>query len=89
MTDQSQTETPTEPVATKTCGCEAGAEIVPGLGCTAYRNSEWYDQDVSHEIMMRSGGLGFGVALDADAATMSMHLQANGLSHEEAVALGF
>jgi hypothetical protein len=33
--------------------------------------------------MMRHGGLGFGVFKDVDTATMSMHLQANGLSHEE------
>jgi hypothetical protein len=67
------------------CGC--GGFIELGLGCTRYLGSEVHDFDVMSEGMMRSGGLGFGVALDPGEAIMSMHLQTNGLSFERSEAV--
>lgn len=63
------------------CGC--GGTIEEGKGCLNYLGSDQHERDNQHETMMRHGGLGFGVFKDVDTATMSMHLQANGLSHEE------
>lgn len=65
------------------CGC--GGTIEPGKGCLLYLDSEEHVLDTDHEGRMRAGGLGFGVWLDNATAMMSMHLQVNGLKHEETV----
>lgn len=62
------------------CGC--GGEIVPGYGCDDYGSSEWFYEDVLHESMRRTQGLGFGVGLTSDNAAMSMHLQRYGMPFE-------
>lgn len=78
---------PSKLVEEKKCGC--GGEIKQDEGCVKYHGSDAHFQDAQHENMMRAGGLGFGTAYydDSSTAMMSMHLQANGLSPEEASAI--
>lgn len=65
--------------------CECGGEIKQGAGCLAYLGSDDHTQAAQHEDMMRVGGLGFGVHHeDSYDAMMSMHLQDNGFTYEEA-----
>lgn len=64
------------------CGCEG--EIKQGIGCLAYLDSDEHHQATQHENMMRAGGLGFGTQHSSSDAMMSSHLQANGLSYDEA-----
>lgn len=68
-------------------GCGCGGDVVERIGCTSYYGSYRYFDDMSHEDMMRHGGLGFAVNRDVSEATMSFHLQANGLSYEQAEAV--
>lgn len=67
------------------CGC--GGEIKKGVGCLDYLDSDAHDQDSQHEDMMRARGLGFGIQRNSFDAMMSMHIQANGLEYNEALAI--
>lgn len=69
------------------CGC--GGDIIEGVGCQQYSRSEDLNLAVNSETMMRVGGLGFGQSVfdSADTAVMSLHLQQNGLSHQQAEAI--
>lgn len=68
------------------CGC--GGELNEKGYCLIYWDSKDFDLDVSHELTMRAGGLGFGVSLSADDAMMSMHRQAHGATYEEVCIAG-
>lgn len=64
--------------------CECGGEIEQGKGCLAYLGSEKHDRDANYETIMRTGGYGFTTHNDTHVAMMSVHLQENGFSLEEA-----
>lgn len=66
----------------KRCGC--GGEIKNGEGCLAYLGSEKHDRDVNYEEIMRAGGYGFTTQDDVAVAMMTVHLQENGFSSDEA-----
>lgn len=68
----------------KRCGC--GGEIKQGAGCLTYNGSDDHQSDAQHEDFMRHYGRGFGSCAYPDSfdAMMSMHLQANGLTFDEA-----
>ncbi len=79
------TQTPDVASALPTqCGC--GGDIVLGSGCSTYLGSDDYDFDYGSESMMWVGGLGFGSAMlnGPVEAIMSMHLQENGFTPEQA-----
>ena len=71
------------------CGC--GGEIVPGIGCQAYYDSDDYGLDYNAESVMWYGGLGFGSAVleGPDQSIMALHLQHNDFTPEQADAVMF